>query len=298
MAIKLQCPRCKKSLAVPSKKANSYVSCPNCSGRFWVPKDPPPNVTPPEGSVEPPDGKGANASPRSNGGTPVAPSAIAASVAVPSPVMSAQAVAPVPTAAMPAASAPAELPGPPASPPVVSSGGTRAGSPRQRKKARFISAEAAQSTLTLAADGKLPDLQLQETDAPKEAAQRSRSMSPMALAAVLVASVVLSIAMVLMGGGNSAGDSLAHEKAQARTAIELDFTQNIDRQKALAPYQHILRESLRAHARGDIRAEHRGYRRVMELLRAERLPTDPGLTGSRKRDAQLEEHLTVLLRQP
>jgi|GEM_PF-2462006 len=39
MAIKLPCPRCKKPLAVPNKKAGTYVNCPLCNGRLWVPKD-------------------------------------------------------------------------------------------------------------------------------------------------------------------------------------------------------------------------------------------------------------------
>ncbi|MCX7428278.1 MAG: hypothetical protein NTW96_21945, partial [Planctomycetia bacterium] len=37
MAIKLDCPRCRKPLAVPNKKAGSYANCPECGGRFWVP---------------------------------------------------------------------------------------------------------------------------------------------------------------------------------------------------------------------------------------------------------------------
>ncbi|MBN1910619.1 MAG: hypothetical protein JW818_12815, partial [Pirellulales bacterium] len=37
MPIKVDCPRCRKPLAVPSKKAGSYVNCPECNGRFWVP---------------------------------------------------------------------------------------------------------------------------------------------------------------------------------------------------------------------------------------------------------------------
>ena len=38
MAIKFDCPRCRNSLLVPGEKAGSYVNCPRCGGRFWVPK--------------------------------------------------------------------------------------------------------------------------------------------------------------------------------------------------------------------------------------------------------------------
>ena len=41
MPIKLDCPRCKKILSIPSKKAGSYALCPSCNGRFWVPEDVP-----------------------------------------------------------------------------------------------------------------------------------------------------------------------------------------------------------------------------------------------------------------
>jgi len=38
MAIKLDCPRCKKPLSIPRKKIGRYVNCPRCGGRFWVPE--------------------------------------------------------------------------------------------------------------------------------------------------------------------------------------------------------------------------------------------------------------------
>ena len=36
MAIKLDCPRCKTLLQVPNKMAGGYVNCPHCKGRLWV----------------------------------------------------------------------------------------------------------------------------------------------------------------------------------------------------------------------------------------------------------------------
>ena len=65
MPIKLDCPRCKKVLSIPSKKAGSYALCPNCNGRFWVPEDasqekdvtPPPVVSASAGpAISPPKG--------------------------------------------------------------------------------------------------------------------------------------------------------------------------------------------------------------------------------------------------
>jgi hypothetical protein len=64
MAIKLDCPRCRKPLAVPNKKAGSYANCPECGGRFWVPApseaEPrpkpggPPRAVPPAATAVPP----------------------------------------------------------------------------------------------------------------------------------------------------------------------------------------------------------------------------------------------------
>lgn len=39
MPIRVDCPRCKRPLAVPSKRAGSYVTCPGCKGRLWVPEE-------------------------------------------------------------------------------------------------------------------------------------------------------------------------------------------------------------------------------------------------------------------
>jgi len=53
--------------------------------------------------------------------------------------------------------------------------------PQARKVARFVTAEAAQSTLKLAADGQLPQLQLQDTDEHNKGQGKARSIPPLVM---------------------------------------------------------------------------------------------------------------------
>jgi len=50
-----------------------------------------------------------------------------------------------------------------------------------------------------------------------------------------------------------------------------------------------------AHSRGDFKAEHNCYRKVLLMLHAERDVYERGLTGSPTRDKELEEAIAVLL---
>ncbi len=246
MAIKLDCPRCKQRLQVPSKLADGYVHCPQCKGRVWVAREaaaaaaPPPDDSPP---------------------------------------------APVPSASLPIPVSPA-VPAPVAPPPAPA---------RRKKVARFITAEAAQSTLQPAADGKLPDLRLEEGAAQQKPQSQQRSMNPLVLLGVLSASVVVSVAMVLIGVQRH--DTVTTQRQDhMRQMIESEFFGggNIET-KSLEPYQMRLREAQRAHSHGDFNTERERYRRVLDMLRAERGAEEKGLTGSRKRDKELEEAISVLL---
>lgn len=302
MPIKIDCPRCKTALAVPSKKAGGYVNCPSCSGRFWVPADAP-NEPNPAGKA-------------STGSVTLAVPPGAAASQVPPPV------AAPPKPAMPPGQAPQGKPAPPsASPP---SGGKPFSAPTRpapppgnlapppadaaappppaapdRKVARFITAEAAESTLKLADDGKLPELHLEEGEksGPKQAKQTS--LNPLVLFGLLAMSVVLSLVMAFIEPGTE-GSSNVEERQHARYIIQTEYFADeehlkLDNPPPLKPYQRLLRDALEAHARGDYNTERARYRQVLKLLRAERSEFE-GITGSPTRDRELEAQLTILLR--
>ena len=88
------------------------------------------------------------------------------------------------------------LPAPPAagaapSPPVVAANATLVAP--GRKVARFVTADAAESALKPAADGKLPELKLRDAGekTPREAGRKS--MNPLVLFGLLAMSVVMSV---------------------------------------------------------------------------------------------------------
>ena len=278
MAIKLDCPRCKQNLLVPNKKAGGYASCPRCGGRFWVSSDATADsawadtVTLAGGVTAPPVvGSAAGPSHRSPSMAvppPPAPGTPPQHGSIPSP----------PTAA------PRPVPAPPASPPAKSG----------RRVAHLISAEAAQSAIKPSADGRLPDLQLQEGQQKEKAEATSRSVNPLVLFGLLALSVVMSVVMAIVPLDSPTVVNSA-EKDAARQFIEENYFGggNLD-QGDLKPYQIALREASRAHSRGDDKAELRQYRRVLDLLHAERGQDQRGLTGSRDRDNKLEANITIL----
>ena len=267
MPIKLDCPRCKTPLQVPNKLAGGYVNCPHCKGRLWVSKDAAAEKTPTAPLAEPPSKKGAAAGLPSSAGrnTRENTAGQASSGAQTSESRLFQRTA---------------KPQPPA--------------PR-KKVARFISAETADSTLRPAADGKLPELQLDEGAVRQKPQEKSSSMNPLVLLGVLSVSVVLSIVLATIDLGSPATPQ-SERKEQMRYLIERDFfgSGNIDN-RALKPYQILLREAQRAYTRGDYKTERENYRRVLGMLRAERGADRKGLTGSRRRDKKLEEAISVLL---
>ena len=171
--------------------------------------------------------------------------------------------------------------------------------PRQRKKvARFITAEAAQSTLNLAENGQLPELQLQESMQAKAKQEKGVTVHPLVLLGLLCLSVVTSVLLVLYEPEQgTSSQSAAKERARfvimdEYFADEEHFT--LDNPPPLEPYQVYLREAQRAYSRGDRETERRLYRRVLHLLRAERSDFE-GVTGSPRSDKRLEEQITILL---
>lgn len=292
MRITITCPRCKRSMSAASKLAGSYVTCPHCDGRFWVPEaavDEPPQPSPPPGpsnSGQVPPGK--TSTPVGTGTVPTGSPLRSSSSGRPAQ--------PIPQAPPPPGGAannapPAVPPTPPAkaSPPPLASPAARPG----KKVARFITAEAAQSTLEPAEDGKLPELHLQESAQAKSKQEKGVTIHPLVLLGLVCLSVVACVLLVLYEPEQQSASHSARIQ-QARRVIETEYFANLEGPGAREPYQRLLREAQRAYARGDRRSERRLYRRVLELLRAERSGFE-GVTGSRTRDERLEEQITILL---
>jgi hypothetical protein len=292
MPIQLDCPRCKHRLSVPSRKAGDYATCPRCKGRFWVPEAKPAPAAPP--------GPGPATAQSPAAATPglSKPAAISAPVAQP-PVRSKPEPAPpadnvarmiVPSPSLPGASLPdrprvAEVPptqSPPAAPPVSA----------PKRVARFITAEAAQSTLKLAEDGKLPELRLREAGEAPVKESRSRGMNPLVLFGLLAFSVVASVVLVFAPTESQSPTKL-NDKREAQRIIEQDYL-GLDSSAPAEQYQTWLREAYQARLRRDTKQERDLYRRVLGLLRAERGTSEQGLTGSPQKDRELERLLILL----
>jgi len=375
MPIRLECPRCKRPLAIPTKKAGSYVNCPSCKGRFWVPADElgraddsrsatdgdgPATATGDSGSnlslaeiarqwattgttatPRPADAARGDAPPTVLAGPaplgdssvvemPVAPPTmppptldggmpLPQAIPLPPQSLSATYAAPQPPSAPPATPLPVppamiatlppmrSLPMPPAVPPPLGApipptvaappAVARPAPPAPtaaagRKVAKFITAEAATSTLAPAPDGKLPELHLDEGQAAEAAKAKSSGSNPLLLALLLCFSVVMSIVFALVGPSQD-GSEESLVKSEARRKIEESFFAK--KGKPLEPYQLLLRDAQQAHNRGDLRTERQDYQQVLKLLRAERETFQRGLTGSLKSDQELETYITRIL---
>jgi len=114
---------------------------------------------------------------------------------------------------------------------------------------------------------------------------------------MLSVSVVLSMLTVLVDF-NAPDASRLQRKADARRRIEANYFPLVAEHglvKKPERYQRLLAEASRAFSRGDRPTERRMYSRVLDMLRAERDTFQRGLTGSRERDKELENLITVLL---
>jgi hypothetical protein len=162
---------------------------------------------------------------------------------------------------------------------------------QQTKVARFLSAEAALSSLKLADDGALPELQLRESTMVSPVTPRA-GINPLVTISLLCLSAVASVAMLFMPDDPEQSARTA-KKQWVRAALEKEYYAEMDGLPRY-PYQFQLREAERAHVRGDYGQERDSYRKILEWLRAERKP-ESGVTGSPGRDRELEEYLTILL---
>lgn len=319
MPIRIDCPRCNKPLAVPSKKAGSYVTCPRCQGRLWVPALAGDQGVWPEG--RPP---GAGSGPPNPGGLmapAAAPSGAVAGpmggvpLATPPPVVPEIGVPAVPPGSPPAAG-PAAPPPPGAPAPAVM--GAAHGAPSQgafpgpgapamaapppvaaiprRKVPRFVTSEPSACHLPVTADGKLPELKLGESEGrPADKPAHPRGMHPLVLFGLLAASLCASL-LLIFAPLDSTAPARIQQRQQARRVIETEYFRELDEGVPPRPYQLLLREAKLAHSRGDFQRERQMYRRVLDLLRAYPKP-EKGITGSPERDEELERQLIILLSQ-
>ena len=200
---------------------------------------------------------------------------------------------------------PAAPAGPLPVPPVDGAPGAPPAAPPQvRKVARLVSAEAAQSSLKLAADGQLPHLQLQEDDKNAKGQGKSRSIPPLVMIGAWILSVVLTVAIVVIANPDSSSNVTTQDKETAMADIEKQFFGDPVRGELL-PYQRLLREARQARARSDFKAERQYYKQVLDLLHTEtwgssaapapRDRLEKGITGSRDHDHDLERLILTIL---
>lgn len=134
MRITLDCPRCKQPLAVPTRRVGTYVNCPRCNGRFWVPDGAgdagKSSVVVPEGDLNSsaivPLGKAPVATPPGMSPPASGPSLAVSPEVAPGPLPPGVAMAVPPPPPLPATAPLPPGPLPPVSPPAPSGGAAAA----------------------------------------------------------------------------------------------------------------------------------------------------------------------------
>ncbi|MBI1900402.1 MAG: hypothetical protein HYS13_04710 [Planctomycetia bacterium] len=298
MPVKIECPHCRISLAVPSKYIGGVAACPQCGGAFQVPA---------QGAGKLSDSDvaefGSNVAQSVRGGSAAtATVAPAQSVAAPTAASGTQSTFRANPSPSPAAAAamlpPAAMPSGPASPQAAPA------PTRLTTTARFITADTARSSIQPERDGRLPELALDQLDHKKRTDSRSSSSNPAFMTAAIVFSILASVLLLLVDFESS--KEVSQSKEESRRKIQMEFAQShhpncparlypykgctCDPPPPLLEYQQLLRLAEQAHARGDVDEERRMYRRVLRMLRNE-TKTRHGLTGSPQttnRDADLE----------
>jgi hypothetical protein len=160
----------------------------------------------------------------------------------------------------------------------------------RKSVARIITTEPAQSLLTK--DGKLPTLQLNDDIKPKKK-ESSLSSNPLFVGLLICASLVSSGLMLIMFGLPPSENQKT--VAKARESIRQFYEVREDEE--LKPFQLELREAELAHSRGDHDAEIKAYQDVMARFRAEDRNQYTGLTGSPTWDRELEDLVSILLKE-
>lgn len=120
-------------------------------------------------------------------------------------------------------------------------------------------------------------------------------MNPLVMLVAISFSIVLSIILVFIDVASPPVSNLG-KKAMMRQKIEdMYFGSRTLEEKPLESYQILLREAEQSRLRHDLSMERERYRKVLDMLRAERRNEERGLTGSRSKDRDLEEAVTTLL---
>ena len=164
---------------------------------------------------------------------------------------------------------------------------------RAANAARFITANPTERRIDLGADGRLPELVLQEGAKSEPASATPRATNPLVLIAVLAVSFGLTAAMLLLDTESKRSES--DRKAEARDELALHYTHS---HRRLEPYQEQLRQALQFHNQGKYAEERNCYRRVLDLLHEEHRENLKGLTGVRHGvSPPSDEHLESLLSQ-
>jgi hypothetical protein len=169
---------------------------------------------------------------------------------------------------------------------------------RRMNRAVFKTADTAKSQVHLGADGRLPELHLEEGLITERPTEEKKQTNPMLLMAVLGFSVGMSVLMLLYEGSSEV--TANQSKVQAREIISERYMQG----NPLEPYQILLREALQANAQGKYDLERRRYREVLDMLHSEGRSKMEGLTGlaepaanrpEAKNDSELERQLSILI---
>ncbi len=309
MPLTIRCPKCGKELVAPDELLGKVAACPQCNLTFPVTGSgrgsKPPLATPsgPPAAV--------SAAPVRASANPVAPSPLAMSAIptnVPPPSGTTSATTPPPPPPDVRGSTPppesiATNVRPETRPPKVASTALSSpangplanavAAPRSANAARFITANPTERRIDLGADGRLPELVLQEGAKTEQTSATPRATNPLVLVAVLAVSFGLTAAMLLLDTESRRTES--ELKAQARDDLALHYTRSYRR---LEPYQEQLRQALQFHNQGKYAEERGCYRRVLDLLHEEHRENLKGLTGVRHGTSPPnDEHLESLLSQ-
>jgi hypothetical protein len=181
-----------------------------------------------------------------------------------------------PAAAMPRTSPPT---GQPLPPPLPQTPPQPPPQPPARisQTARFVAADPSALRVQLGADGKLPELLLDDADkrAAGVAEEKPRSSPPWLLMGVFGLSIAMSLAMLFMDAEGTGGGG-QRSQAVARAQLKQLYTGDYP---PLAPYQVRVRQALQAFQKGDREDERRLLREVLDLLHAESKSRTTGITG-------------------
>jgi hypothetical protein len=165
---------------------------------------------------------------------------------------------------------------------------------RQKKTARLLTGEVAESWLPLGNDGQLPQLVVKDEQLKESKPRESTESNPLVLVIVLVVSVAMSLLLLFVPEQLPTSN---HSMTDSLDALEQNY---IGTKQPLEPYQILVRSALELENEGERREAKEVYRKLLDMLHAERRNPNEYLTGppfsSREpNDRSFENHLRVLL---